>query len=332
MDINGWDAAVVIAKAITYAATLGAAGGLFFLAYCRDLVHAVPLSRIRRLIGSLLIVSAIASGVRILLLAGSMSGDLAGMFDSTLVGMIWRAGEGRATGIRIVGLALAAVAMIATRENAVNTNRENTAGTVTAHSATAERTASTASPSLTASTSLRRAFLSAASVTGAAIASISFAWVGHAHAAPANLLPTLLLCAHLLCAAFWLGALAPLLAVARHGRSAEVAMAAARFGKLALAVVAVLLAAGLSLLGALLGNLSDLWTSGYGRMVLIKVGLVACLLSFAALNKLYLTPKLVNGEPAATSSLRRSIKIEILLGSLILLVTAAFTTLTGPPH
>ena len=34
--VGPWDAAVVIAKALSYAATLGAAGGVFFVTYCHS--------------------------------------------------------------------------------------------------------------------------------------------------------------------------------------------------------------------------------------------------------------------------------------------------------
>jgi putative copper export protein len=47
---------------------------------------------------------------------------------------------------------------------------------------------------------------------------------------------------------------------------------------------------------------------------------------------LYLTPILLQSRGNAVHRFRRSIQIEIVLGMLILLFTAAFTTLTGPPH
>jgi putative copper export protein len=55
-------------------------------------------------------------------------------------------------------------------------------------------------------------------------------------------------------------------------------------------------------------------------------------LSIAAMNKLYLTPKLLQGDRKARIRFRRSVQTEMIIGALILLITAAFTTLTGPPH
>jgi putative copper resistance protein D len=135
----------------------------------------------------------------------------------------------------------------------------------------------------------------------------------------------------LLCAAFWLGALAPLLMVARDRRESQIAAVASRFGKLALGVVAALLAMGASLLWILIDSAAEFWSSQYGRMMLIKLLAVACLLAIAAVNKLYLTPRLLIRNSRAVALFRRSVRAEIFFGALILLTTAAFTTIVGPP-
>jgi len=289
LELSGWDAAAVCAKAVTYAATLGAAGAIFFLAYNGSLLFEVPRSRIRRLIGTLLLASALASCARVLLSGASMSGELGGMLDSGFLRMILGAGEGRATGMRLAGLALAALALPANPR------------------------------------------FRALALLGAATASISFAGVGHIRGLLPNAAPLLLLCMHLLCAAFWLGALGPLLIAARVGSDTQVALLASRFGKIALGVVVLLLAAGAGVLWALIGDAAQFWSSDYGRMVAVKLLLVAALLSMAAVNKLYLTPKLLSGHAKAVIQFRRSVILEMIIGALILLITATFTTVAGPP-
>jgi putative copper export protein len=77
---------------------------------------------------------------------------------------------------------------------------------------------------------------------------------------------------------------------------------------------------------------AEFWSSSYGIMIAIKLLLVGLLLGAAALNKLRLTPRLMNGEPRALVILRRSIQFELLTAALILIVTASFTSLTGPPR
>ncbi|HEY0803211.1 MAG TPA: CopD family protein [Steroidobacteraceae bacterium] len=289
MEVSGWDAAAVCAKAVTYAASLGAGGAVFFLIYCHDLLQASQVKRIQRLIAICIVTAAAASIVKILLLTGSMSGNFAGMLDSDFAGMILKAGEGTAGGVRFAGLALTLFALSSNYRSRVP------------------------------------------AVAGAIIASTSFVWVGHIHGLIANTVPGVLLCLHLLCAAFWLGALAPLLIVVRDGNDSQIAAVGSRFGKLALSVVAALLAVGLSLLWILIANAAEFWASNYARMMLIKLIAVACLIAIAAGNKLYLTPRLLNRNSQAVALFRRAIQTEIFFAALILLTTAAFTTIAGPP-
>jgi putative copper resistance protein D len=290
LELSGWDAAAVCAKAVTYAATLGAAGAIFFLAYSGSLLNELLRQRIRRHIGTLLVAAALASCARILLSGASMSGDLAGMFDSGFVRMLLGAGEGRATGMRLTGLALAALAIPPNPR------------------------------------------FRALALLGAVTASMSFAGAGHIRGLLPNAAPLLLLCMHLLCAAFWLGALGPLLLAARDNRDARVALLAARFGKLALCVVLLQLAAGAAVLWTLIGDAAQFWNSDYGRLMASKLLMVSALLSIAAVNKLYLTPRLLSGHAKAVIQFRRSVKTEMVIGALILLITATFTTVMGPPH
>ncbi len=288
MAIGAWDAAAVLIKTILYAATFGAAGGIFFLAYSLPLSPESD-SRIRRFVAILLITGIGASGLRILVLAGSMSGELAGMLNRSMTRMIMEGHEGAATGLRVLGLLLVAPVLLRSR-----------------------------------------VFLNTAFV-GALIAATSFAWIGHAQAAGLQGLPVGLVTVHLLGVAFWLGALVPLLIVAQDPDPVRIAVAAARFGQIAFIVVALLVIAGFGLLWILLGAPSQLWLSAYGRWIMLKIGLVAALLSFAALNKWRLTPRLRSHDLRALRGLCRSIRAEIILAGVILLVTASFTTLLGPP-
>jgi putative copper resistance protein D len=166
---------------------------------------------------------------------------------------------------------------------------------------------------------------------GAMMAATSFAWSGHARSLHPDVLPVLLQSAHLLAVAFWLGARLPMTVVARGGDLPRIAAAAARFGSAAVVVVAGLMAAGLGLLWLMLDGVADLWSTEYGRYVMLKLAFVACLLCLAAFNKLNLTPRLLAGDLQAARSLRASLRLELLLGAVILAVTATLTTIAGPP-
>ncbi len=287
MLLSVWDASAIAAKTITYAATLGAAGAVWFLHYCNTLLARAPRLGIRRIVLGLSALSVAGGGAQLLISAGSMSGAASGMLDGSLLNMAWQAGAGRGNSIRTIGLLLAAVGAWSGR------------------------------PAWAAS-------------FGAAMAATSFAWTGHARVLVPAVAP-LILGVHLMGAAFWLGALMSLRCVARDGDVPRLAHVTARFGMLAPYVVGVMLAAALCLLSMMLGGLVPLWSSDYGRIAMAKVGLVAVLLCLAAFNRWRLTPRLLAGDAAAAGSLNISVRVELLLGVLILAVTAALTTLTGPP-
>jgi putative copper export protein len=287
-SLDSWDGVLIAVKALTYAGTLCAAGAVFFLWYCGSLVTAADRSRIRRAVWGLSIVSIGGGAAQVMVSAGSMSDAASGMWDGSLLGMIWQAGAGRANAIRDLGLVLAALGIARHR------------------------------PSWW-------------SLFAAAAAATSFAWSGHARALNLGSLPIVLVGGHLLGIAFWLGALVAFGLVARGREAAAVALPVARFGAAALFVVGGLMAAGLGLLWMLLGDFTELWRSAYGRVVMLKLSFVAGLLCLAAFNKLSLTPRLLAGDARALQALRTSIRLELSLGGLILLATAALTTVTGPP-
>jgi len=288
VNLGIWDGAAVLLKAVLYAATLSAAGGVFFLAYSHSLLEPLDRLAIARRLYILVAVAIAASAARGPVTAASMALDAAGMLDRRLLAMVWHGGEGRAAMMRAGGLSLVLVAL--------------------ARGDRGRRLA----------------------IIGAAVAATSFAWVGHVRAAAQAGAP-LLLGVHLLAAAFWLGALQPLAIQARRREPRELGAVAVRFGRIAMGVVAVLLGCGIAVLCILLGSVSELWTSAYGRLACLKIACVACLLALAAWNKLHLVPRIVAGDPLAVRALRRSIRAEMLVARAILLVTAALTTLAGPP-
>ena len=288
MSLNAWDAALIAVKTITYAAALGAAGAVFFLGYSGALVASGDRGRIRRVVLGLAALTVVAGALQIMVSAGSLSGDAAGMLDGSLIHMVWDTGANRSHSMRAAGLLLVALGVLSDRA---------------AWSAT----------------------------VGAVMAATSFAWTGHARSLNPDVLPVLLLGVHLLGVAFWMGALLPLLIVSRSGDRPRIAATVARFGRLGLFVVGGLIAAGLCVLSMLLGGVTELWSSAYGRCLTLKLGLVVCLLCMAAVNKLRLTPRLLAGDAAAVRLLRASIRVELSLGGLILAVTATLTTSLGPP-
>ena len=162
---------------------------------------------------------------------------------------------------------------------------------------------------------------------GALAVAVSYAQVGHSLGEPRAALAALLVL-HLLAAAFWVGALAPLRrAVGGRGGAALLH----RFGIVATWAVGVLVVAGAGLAWLLSGSIAALLGTAYGWGLLAKLATVAGLLGLAALNKWRLVPALAAGEPSAIPALRRSIAFEWGAVALVLLATAAITTVTTPP-
>jgi putative copper resistance protein D len=288
VNIGVWDVLALLVKAALYAATFAAAGGAFFLCYTRGMLDAGERRIIARRIEMYVGAAVAASVLRILVTAGSLTGDASGMFDSKLIHMVWHSGEDGAVITRMAGLLLAVGAAAAPRPSA------------------------------------------ALAAAGGAAAAMSFAWMGHAHATGSFWTETCI-ALHLVSVAFWIGALGPLSLLARGADPRRIGAVAARFGAAALAAVSVLVLAGLFALSRFLGHASALWSSPYGVAMCVKLVFVAGLLSLAAFNKLRLTPRLLAGDPTAAPRLHRSVRAEIALAALILITTAALTTLFGPP-
>jgi copper resistance protein D len=166
---------------------------------------------------------------------------------------------------------------------------------------------------------------------GAVLIAASFGLIGHAPSLGRGALPQILLTIHLIGISYWVGAFYPLRSLTYTSDLPRIAPIIKRFGEIALYVVGALIAAGFALLWIMLVSPLALFESAYGRMLAIKLLLVAGLLGLAAVNKFRLTPALLRGDFSAVKRLRTSINAELALAGLILVATAAFTTVTGPP-
>ena len=153
---------------------------------------------------------------------------------------------------------------------------------------------------------------------------LSFTMSGHSQLG--GFLSQLLLMVHLFGIAFWLGALFPFRWMCLQPDTHNLSIVAHRFGVLAMGYVSLLLIAGVGYASLLLGNVSLMLTTQYGNVLLLKIVLVAALLSLAALNKFKLVPSL---EPRWTPNVRqfqRSIQFEIAIALIILIASSLLTT------
>lgn len=175
---------------------------------------------------------------------------------------------------------------------------------------------------------------------GAAVAAILLAAVpalsGHAVGVEgANGLAILSDALHVLGAGVWLGTLAAVLAVgipaalSTPGPSGpSVAALVSAFSPLALAGAALVAVTGVVNTVFQLGALPDLWTTAYGRTLLIKLSLLGLVAALGFYHWRRAGPALATDE--AVPPLRRSIRAELALGALVLLATAVLVALPTP--
>ncbi len=134
--------------------------------------------------------------------------------------------------------------------------------------------------------------------------------------------------AHLSAACLWIGGLVQLVVVVWPLMPELRRAALLAFSRLATICVGVLLLAGVYLAILRLPQLSDLWTTGYGQILLVKIALVALAFAWGGLHKLRAVP--VVAREGTVPRLRASLAGESMIGMIVLLV-AAFLVNARPP-
>ncbi len=188
-------------------------------------------------------------------------------------------------------------------------------------------------------------------LTGLAIAAS-----GHASAAEPQWLMRPVVFVHAVCLTVWIGALLPLLlALTRGGETGGEMLA--RFSRHILPVVGLLVISGVVLAIVQVHKVEALWTTDYGFVLMVKLGLVVMLFAAAALNRAFLTEpamQRLRGAQGAQDTLRpaghfphkagsrarrdptsRALRVSILIEILIavaILATVANWRFTPPPR
>src|SRR5262245_24545594 len=133
---------------------------------------------------------------------------------------------------------------------------------------------------------------------------------------------------HLCAAGAWIGGLVPLtlfLACASFSLGQTVVVSVLlRFSMLSLCCVSVLIVTGISNGWLLVGSLHALFTTPYGRLLLLKLTLVGILIGFGARNRFLVKARLRKGSanPGLLSQLRRNVLREVCMGVAVLLIVA----------
>ncbi|MBB4371755.1 putative copper resistance protein D [Bradyrhizobium sp. cir1] len=140
---------------------------------------------------------------------------------------------------------------------------------------------------------------------------------------------------HLLAAGAWLGGLVGLMRLtfaSFYGNEpiGQACEAAYRFSKMGYMAVAILVASGLFNSWFLVGSLTNLVATAYGRLLLLKLVLFAAMVGFAGLNRFLVVPTLLRSAAGASKhGLRRlliNMVAELSLGSAIVLIVSVLGT------
>jgi len=148
---------------------------------------------------------------------------------------------------------------------------------------------------------------------------------------------------HVLAAGIWVGGLLPLarlLTAASTEAGADArpyaVLAARRFSRAALAMLALLVASGTGLAIIHVGSVAGLVGTSYGRLLLTKLGLLALALAFAALNRSVLLARLGGDGPTvgrpAMRRLAGFVLVEAVLALAILVIVAAMNVTPPARH
>jgi putative copper resistance protein D len=140
---------------------------------------------------------------------------------------------------------------------------------------------------------------------------------------------------HLLAAGFWLGGLIPLallLATSETRPPDRLARARAlrQFSDVAIVAVVLVLATGLVNAWMLVGDPSALIETDYGNTLVVKLVMVAAIVAVAIVNRLVMLPALAADGAAALARIERNVKLEIVLGALIVAAASVLGNLPPP--
>lgn len=177
----------------------------------------------------------------------------------------------------------------------------------------------------------RTAGRSATLLIGGVVALTGLALTGHAATAEPRWLMAPSIALHLFTAAFWVAATIPLVWILKASPTAESTLVLNRFSSRAAIALAALVTSGVCVAIVQVKSFPGLFSTDYGVILLLKLGLVVFLMALAAFNKYWFTPRIEKSESDSVLHLRRAIYVEVVLMAGVLILTTILTT-TIPPR
>jgi putative copper export protein len=150
------------------------------------------------------------------------------------------------------------------------------------------------------------------------------------HSASVDMTSGIIVFVHVLAASWWIGALLLLQPACTLLSRDQLANLVNWFSMYAMAIVAVLLAAGVFVVFALIDFSREDWLTPYAQSLALKILLAVFLMSLAIWNKFRITPQLKLSGDDGVRALHHSIGIEIGIVASVLAATAWLTTFNSP--
>ncbi len=297
---NLWEAASVLSKLFFYIGAASALGGsVSLLLYGDGRRYSVTRILSYQLIGALLGFNAVL--INFLVQVGQINGrGIAGAFDWTMAKILMDTSLGDLSLYRLVGfVVLIAASLLLLRQ--------------------------TSQLSSAPGMNFYRQILLFNGL-GFILLLLSFRYGGHVSVLSVPV--QLALALHFTAFAIWIGSLFPLQVLTASDDFANLQIVLRKFGDHAIIFVGALLVAGVVLVLSLIHSPAELIDTFYGRSLLVKLILVLGLLGIAAVNKFRLVPAIM--EIGGVAAFRKSLRLEIAVATLLLVVTGYLSTVVGP--
>ena len=159
-----------------------------------------------------------------------------------------------------------------------------------------------------------------------AIFIILFSFIVIGHSTKGGILTQSLVTIHLIGLSYWIGSLLPLKKMCNIADFKELKTITHSFGNYAVFYILALLIAGSIFSFILIGDISNLFNTIYGNVLMIKMLFAMLLISLGALNKLFLVPRLDINNATTIIKLKKSINVEMIIVLIIFFLTSLLTT------
>ena len=159
-----------------------------------------------------------------------------------------------------------------------------------------------------------------------AIFIILFSFIIIGHSTKGGILTQSLVTIHLIGLSYWIGSLLPLKKMCNIADFKELKTITHSFGNYAVFYILALLIAGSIFSFILISDISNLFNTIYGNVLMIKMLFAMLLISLGALNKLFLVPRLDINNATTIIKLKKSINVEMIIVLIIFFLTSLLTT------